>query len=171
MKRGKADKIAEVEKVEVKRISESEDRKRRSENRVEADQRARAQTEKEERKKKAKSMAAEEEIKQQERERQAAAAPEQEEKKQEKVISGRPPEKATDIEYVTWAERITEAEKKRKKAKEDAKRVHYGVGVGGGWEVVVGKAMWMVEVTTHFMTPFTEKEKKSLPTNIGIVSD
>ena len=54
------------------------------------------------------------------------------EKEQERVISERPPEKATHIEHITWAERIIEAEKKRKKAEEDAKRVHHGVGVGEG---------------------------------------
>ena len=116
-------------------------------------------------------MAAEEELKQQERERQATAALEQVEKEQERVKSERPPEKATHIEYVTWAERITEAEKKRKQAEEDAKRVHHGVGVGGGWEVVEGKAMRTVEVTTHFTTPLTDEEKKSLPEKIRMVSD
>ena len=163
LKIGTADEIAEVEKAESKRVSEAEERKRRSEDRAEADRRARTQREEEERRKKAEVMAPEEELKQQERERQAAAALEQVEKEQERVISERPPDKATHIEHVTWAERITEAEKKRKKAEEVAKRVHHGVGVGGGWEVVEGKAMRMVEVTTHFMTPLTEEEKKSLP--------
>ena len=57
---------------------------------------------------------------------------------------------------------------KRKKAEEDTKRVHHGVGVGGGWEVVEGKAVRMVEVTTHFVTPLTEEEKKSLPKRSGL---
>ena len=171
LKIGTANEIAEVEKAEVKRVSEAEDWKRRSEDRAEADRRARTQREEEERRKKAESMAAEEELKQQERERQAAAALEQVEKEQERVISERPPEKATHIEHVTWAERITEAEKKRKQVEEDAKRVHHGVGVGGGWEVVEGKAMRMVEVTTYFTTPLTEEEKKSLPEKIRMVSD
>ena len=43
------------------------------------------------------------------------------------MISERPPKKATHIEHMTWAERITEAEKKSKQAEEDAKRVHHGV--------------------------------------------
>ena len=34
-----------------------------------------------------------------------------------------------------------------------------------------GKAMRMVEVTTHFTTPLTEEEKKSLPKKIRMVSD
>ena len=116
-------------------------------------------------------MACEEELKQQERERQAAATLEQVEKEQERVISERPLEKATHIEHVMWAERITEAERKRKKVEEDAKRVQQGVGVRGGLEVVEEKAMRMVEVTTHFVTPLTEEEKKSLPEKIRMVSD
>ena len=87
------------------------------------------------------------------------------------MIFERPPEKATRIEHVTLAERIMEAEKKRQQAEEDAKRVHHGVGVGGGWAVVEGKAVRMVEVTTHFTTPLTEEEKKTLPEKIRMVSD
>ena len=83
------------------------------------------------------------------------------------MISERPPEKATHIEHITWAERIIEAEKKRKKAEEDAKRVHHGVRVGGGWEVVEGKAMRMVEVTTHFTTPLTERTRSLFPRRSG----
>ena len=132
MKIGTADEIAEVERAEVMSVSEAEKRNRRSEDRAEADRRGRTQREEDERRKKAHTMAAEEEIKQQERERQAAAALEQVKKEQERVISEIPPEKATYIEQVSWAERITEAKKKRKKAEEDAKRVHHGVGVGGG---------------------------------------
>ena len=37
--------------------------------------------------------------------------------------------------------------------------------------MVEGKAMRMVEVTTHFTTPLTEEEKKSLPEKIRMVSD
>ena len=171
LKIGTADEIADVEKAEVKRVSEPEERKRRSEDRAEADRRARTQTEEEERRKKAETMAAEEELEHPERERQAAAALEQVEQEQERVISNRPPEKATHIEHVRCAARIMEAEKKRKKAEEDAKRVHHGVGVGGGWELVEGKAMRMVEVTTHFTTPLTEEKKKSLPEPIRMVLD
>ena len=87
------------------------------------------------------------------------------------MISARLPEKATHIEHVMWAERITEAEKKRKKAEEDEKRVYFGVGVRGGWEVVEGKAMRMVEVTTHFTTPLTKEEKNPLPQQIRMVSN
>ena len=53
------------------------------------------------------------------------------EKEQERVISERPPEKATHIEHIIWAERITEAKKKRKKTEKDAKRVHHIVRGGG----------------------------------------
>ena len=87
------------------------------------------------------------------------------------MIAERPPEKAIHIEHVTWVERITEAEKKMKEAKEEARRVHYGVGVAGGWEVVEGKAMRMVEVISHFTTPLTEEGKKLLPEKIWRVSD
>ena len=171
LKIGMTDEIAVAEKAEAKRISEAEERRRRSEDKGEADRRARSQREEEEKQKKAERMAAEEEAKQKEREEQAAAALEQVRKEQERVISERPPEKATHIEHITWAERITEAEKKRKQAEEDPKRVHHGVGVGGGWEVVEGKAMRMVEVTTHFVTPLTEEEKNSPPEKIRMVSD
>ena len=64
-----------------------------------------------------------------------------------------------------------DAEKKRKKGEENAKTVHHGVGVGGGWKVVEGKTMRMVEVTTHFTTPLTKEEKKSLPEKIRMVSN
>ena len=74
LKIGTADEIAEVERAEVKRVSEAEERKRRSEDRAEADRKARTQRDEEERRKRAENMAAEEEIKQQEREKQAAAA-------------------------------------------------------------------------------------------------
>ena len=59
-----ADGIAEVERAEVKRVSEAEERNGRSEDRAEADRRARNQREEEQRRKKAESMAAEEETKQ-----------------------------------------------------------------------------------------------------------
>ena len=140
LKKGTADEIAEVERAEVKRVSEAEERKRSSEDRAEADRRARPPREEEERRKKAESMADKEEIKQQERERQGVAALEGVEQEQERVTSKRPPQMATYIEHVIWAERIMEAEKNRMKAEEDVKRFHHGVGVGGGWEVVEGKA-------------------------------
>ena len=93
------------------------------------------------------------------------------EKEQERVISERPTGKATHIEHVTWAKRNIEAEKKRKKAEENAKRVHYGVRVGGGWEGVEGKVTRMVEVTTHFTTLLIEEQKKSLPKKNRVISD
>ena len=40
-----------------------------------------------------------------------------------------------------------EAEKKRKKPEEDAKRVRHGVGIGDGWEVLEGKTIRIVELT------------------------
>ena len=132
LKIGTADEIAEVDKAEVKRVSEAEERGRRSKDRAEADRRARTQREDEERRKKAESMAAEKEIKQQERERQAAAALEQVEKEQDRVISEKPPAKAMHIEHVTCAERITEAEKKRKKA-EEGFTIELGLKEDGKW--------------------------------------
>ena len=45
LKIGTADEIAEVERPEVKRVSEAEERKRRSEDRAESDHRARTQRE------------------------------------------------------------------------------------------------------------------------------
>ena len=64
-----------------------------------------------------------------------------------------------------------EAEKKRRKAEKDAKRIHHEFRVGEGWKVVKGKAIRMVEVTTHLITPLTEEEKKSLPEKIRMVPD
>lgn len=64
-----------------------------------------------------------------------------------------------------------EVERKRKKQVEDGKRVHYWVGVGVGWQVVEGKAIMMVEITTHFATPLTGVEMKSLPEKMGMVSN
>ena len=61
--------------------------------------------------------------------------------------------------------------KRRKKAEENTTRVHHGVGVGGAWEVVEGKAIRMAEVTSHFTTPRTKEEKKSLPKKIRMVLD
>ena len=42
---------------------------------------------------------------------------------------------------------LMEAEKKRKKPEEDAKRVRHGVGIGDGWEVLEGKTIRIVELT------------------------
>ena len=78
---GRADEFAEVERAEVKRVSEAEERKRRFEDRAEADRRARAQREEEDKRKKVETKEAEEEVKQQKRERQAVAALEQVEQK------------------------------------------------------------------------------------------
>ena len=64
-----------------------------------------------------------------------------------------------------------EAEEEQKKAVEEVGSAYKGVGIGSGWEVSEGKAMRMVEITTHFWMAVTEEEKNKLPEKVGVVAD
>ena len=56
------------------------------------------------------------------------------------------------------------------KLEEESRRLSQEVSTGSGWEVKEGKAMRAVEITTHFWSPWTEEEKKSLPEKVRTVS-
>ena len=64
LKIGMGDEIAEVERAEVKRVSEAEERKKRSKDRARAHHKARTQRKEKERRRKTETMSAEEELKQ-----------------------------------------------------------------------------------------------------------
>ena len=72
---------------------------------------------------------------------------------------------------MTWANVAAELDAEKKKAEDEIGKAYHGVGIGSGWEVNEGKAMRVVEVTTHFWTPVTEEEKTKLPEKIGVVAN
>ena len=44
------------------------------------------------------------------------------------------------------------------------------MSIGSGWEVKEGKAMRIVEITTHFWSSLTDEEKKSIPEKVRTVN-
>ena len=57
------------------------------------------------------------------------------------------------------------------KLEEENKRPSQEVSTRSGWEVKEGKAMRTVEITTHFWSPLTDEEKKSLPEKVRRVNE
>ena len=51
----------------------------------------------------------------------------------------------------------SKVEGKQKKALDEVGSAYQHVGIGSGWEVSEGKAIRMVEITTHFWTAITEE--------------
>ena len=119
----------------------------------------------------AEELATAEEEKQRKREEQARAMVEQLEKEKQRLAEEKPRDKSTPVEIITWVQMASEAEEKQKKAVEEVGSAYQGVGIGSGWEVSEGKAMRMVEITTHFWTAVTEEEKNKLPNKVGVVAD
>ena len=66
---------------------------------------------------------------------------------------------------------VSEADEKQKKVVEEVGLVYHWVEIGSRWEVNEGKAMRMVEITTHSWTVVTEEEKSKLPEKVGVVAD
>ena len=89
----------------------------------------------------------------------------------ERILKEQPAGDATPVEVMTWAGVLAEAGKKREAVEEEVGKAYHGIRIGSGWEVNEGKAMRTVEVTMHFWTPVTEKEKTKLPKRIGVVAN
>ena len=157
--------------MEAEKKKEAEDRKRKTEDKNEAEQKAKAQKEEEKRRKNTEELAAAEEERQRKGEKQARAKVEQLKQEEERMLQERPAEDTTAVEMRRWADMLAETGKKREMAEEKVGKAYHGVGIGSGWEVNEGKAMRTVEVTTHFWTPVTEEEKTKLREKIGVVAN
>ena len=89
----------------------------------------------------------------------------------ERLVKEQPCMRSTSEETMTWAEGMSRGKETLQKLEEESKRPSQEVSTGVGWEVKEGKAMRAVEITTHFWSPLTEEEKKSLPKKVRTVSE
>ena len=157
--------------MEERKKREVEEKRRMETSKVEGIKKARAQKLMEEKRDKAEEAAMAEEKRQEEERTKKEETLKFQREELERLVKERPCMGSTSKETMTWAERMSKGKETLQKLEEEIKRPSQEVSTGSGWEVKEGKAMRTVEITTHFWSPLTEEEKKSLPEKVRSVGE
>ena len=168
---GTIEEIERAKKVEERKKREAEEKRRMETSKAEGIRKARAQKLMEEKRGKAEEAAMAEEKRQEEERTKKEETLKFQREELERLVKERSCMGSTCEETMTWAERMSKGKETLQKLEDESKRPSQEVSTGSGWEVKEGKTMRTVEITSHFWSPLTEEEKKSLPEKVRTVGE
>lgn len=168
---GTIEEIERAQKVEEGKQWEKEEKRKIELSKAEGIKKAKAQKLIEEKREKAEEAALAEETRQEEDKAKREQTLKFQREEIQRLVEERQCMGSTSEDTMTWAERMSKGKKTLQRLEEENKSPSQEVSTGSGWEVKKGKAMRSAEITTHFWSPLTEEEKKSLLDKVRTVSE